>query len=153
MLRTAVSVIVPIYNSPKTLKHCVDSLLDQTFEDQEILLIDDGSTDESGDTKKDDRVRVIHRENEGLSSARNCGVDLAHGDWISFLDADDWFEKDIFRVMLEHGEGVDVIVSGRSTDSPERQITHRPTYNKTLIDSEETIKRLILLVKRKLKKV
>ena len=95
-----VSVIVPVYNSTSYLKRCVDAILSQTYENLEILLIDDGSTDDSFEIckeyeKKDLRVRAFHKENGGSSSARNVGIKEAKGDFICFCDSDDYYEKDI----------------------------------------------------------
>lgn len=95
-----ISVIVPVYNTEKYLHRCIDSVLGQTFTDWELLLIDDGSTDSSSTisdeyASKDSRVRVFHRENKGLSSARNRGLEEACGDWVIFLDSDDvWADED-----------------------------------------------------------
>ena len=93
-----ISVIVPVYNVEKYLHKCIDSILVQTFTDFELLLIDDGSTDKSGDicdeyAVKDARVRVFHTENRGVSAARNHGLREASGDWICFVDSDDWVEN------------------------------------------------------------
>lgn len=93
-----ISIIVPIYNSEKTLNRCVDSILQQTFTDWELLLIDDGSKDSSGDicdeyARKDPRIKVFHKENGGVSSARNLGLDNAIGKWITFVDSDDLLTK------------------------------------------------------------
>lgn len=90
----AISVIVPVYNAEKYLHRCIDSILAQTFTDFELLLIDDGSKDKSGAicdeyAVKDSRVRVFHKENGGVSSARNVGLDNACGEWITFVDSDD----------------------------------------------------------------
>lgn len=90
-----ISVIVPVYNTEKYLNRCIDSILAQTFTDFELLLIDDGSKDSSGTicdeyAAKDARVRVFHKENGGVSSARNLGLDNAKGEWIAFVDSDDW---------------------------------------------------------------
>ena len=90
-----ISVIVPVYNTEKYLSRCIDSILTQTFTDLELLLVDDGSTDKSGIicdeyALKDSRVRVFHKENGGVSFARNLGVQEARGNWIAFVDADDW---------------------------------------------------------------
>lgn len=98
--RPMVSVIVPVYNVEKYLEECIESVLAQSFTDYELLLIDDGSTDSSGDlcdqiAQRDTRIRVFHKSNGGLSSARNKGMDEAEGDWIIFLDSDDkWADKD-----------------------------------------------------------
>ncbi len=99
-----ISVIIPVYNVAPFLKRCVDSVLSQAHV-TEILLIDDGSTDGSGalcDTyaAQDPRIRVVHKNNGGLSSARNAGLDLAKGDYISFVDSDDFLEPDAYEKML-----------------------------------------------------
>ena len=83
-----ISVIIPVYNAEKTLHRCIDSILAQTFSDFEVLLIDDGSKDKSGEicdeyARKDSRIKVCHKENGGVSSARNMGLDNAKGEWIS----------------------------------------------------------------------
>lgn len=101
-----VSVIVPVYKAEKWLHRCVDSILAQTMDDFELLLIDDGSPDRSGEicddyAAKDSRVRVFHKENGGVSSARNWGLDNAQGEWISFIDADDWVEVDYLAGLTE----------------------------------------------------
>lgn len=98
-----VSVIVPVYNGERYLARCLESILGQTWEDMEILLVDDGSTDGSagicdGFSEKDKRVRTVHTENKGVSSARNLGMELCKGDYIAFVDADDLLAED----MVEH---------------------------------------------------
>lgn len=99
----AISVIVPVYNVEKYLHRCIDSILTQTFTDFELLLIDDGSKDESGVicdeyAKKDLRVRVYHKENGGVSSARNLGIEQAKGEWIAFIDADDYIDDKFLEI-------------------------------------------------------
>ena len=98
-----ISIIVPVYNVENYISRCIDSILSQTFADWECLLIDDGSTDNSGDicdaySKKDQRFIVCHKENGGVSSARNEGIEMSKGEWITFIDADDW----ILPEYLEH---------------------------------------------------
>ena len=95
-----ISVIVPIYNVENYIHRCIDSILAQTFTDFELILVDDGSPDNCGKicdeyAKKDSRINVIHKENGGLSSARNAGLDIASGDYIVFVDSDDYVEKEI----------------------------------------------------------
>lgn len=91
-----ISVIVPIYNVEKYLQECLDSIINQTYKNLEIILVDDGSTDNSGIicneyAKKDNRIKVIHKKNGGLSSARNAGMDeCSVGGYITFVDSDDW---------------------------------------------------------------
>ena len=103
---TKLSVIVPVYNAEKYLEECVESILQQSFPSFEILLINDGSRDSSGlmcdsFAKKDARVRVFHKDNGGVSSARNLGLDNARGEWICFVDSDDWLEPGYFEVLQE----------------------------------------------------
>ena len=100
-----ISVIVPVYNVAAYLPRCIDSILAQTYANLEILLVDDGSTDDSGFicdeyAKKDTRIRVLHKENGGLSSARNAGLDAAAGQYIGFVDSDDWIEPEMYSQML-----------------------------------------------------
>ena len=109
-----ISIIVPVYNTEKWLNSCIDSILSQTYTNFELLLVDDGSTDRSCDicndyVKKDSRVRVFHKENGGVSSARNLGLDYARGEWITFVDSDDWIEKTALYNMLEESDA-DIIV-------------------------------------------
>lgn len=100
-----ISIIVPVYNVEKYLKRCVDSIVNQTYRDLEIILVDDGSTDNSGlfcdDLKRmDSRIKVIHKENGGLSSARNAGLSVALGEYIAFVDSDDWIDTDMYECMI-----------------------------------------------------
>lgn len=101
-----ISVIVPVYNTEKYLGRCVDSIINQTYTNLEIILVDDGSPDNSPAicdeyAKKDQRVKVIHKENGGLSSARNAGLDIAKGDFISFIDSDDFINRDMYKVLID----------------------------------------------------
>ena len=101
-----ISVIVPIYNTEQYLPRCIDSIRAQTFTDFELLLIDDGSKDNSGTicdeyAAKDSRVRVFHKENGGVSSARNLGLENAQGEWIAFVDSDDWVEDDYIKCLID----------------------------------------------------
>ena len=105
-----ISVIVPVYNAEPYLQRCLESILSQTNNNIEVLLVDDGSTDESGAicdmfAVKDSRVRVIHQANGGTSSARNSGLDAARGSWIGFVDADDWIEPQMYERLLHAGLG------------------------------------------------
>jgi glycosyltransferase involved in cell wall biosynthesis len=101
-----VSVIVPVYNVQSFLNECLDSIVNQTYENLEILLVDDGSTDSSGKIcenyrEKDGRVKVIHKANGGLSSARNAGLDLAIGDYVLFIDSDDWISHNYIQSLID----------------------------------------------------
>ena len=100
-----ISVIVPVYNVEEYLPRCVDSILAQTYENLEVILVDDGTKDASDRicddyAARDPRVRVIHKENGGLSSARNAGIDIATGEYLAFVDSDDWIEPEMYGHML-----------------------------------------------------
>lgn len=102
---TLISVIVPVYNVKIYLEKCINSILAQTFSNFELIIIDDGSTDGSGKlcdilTKRDSRIICIHKENGGLSSARNVGLEICRGDFITFVDSDDMISPNAFEVML-----------------------------------------------------
>lgn len=99
-----ISIIVPVYKVEKYLENCIRSILNQTFKDFELILVDDGSPDKCGlicdkYTKEDSRIKVIHKENEGLSSARNSGIEIARGEYITFVDSDDYINKFMYEIM------------------------------------------------------
>ena len=101
-----ISVIIPVYNVEEYLCRCVDSVLDQTYRNTEILLVDDGSPDNCPAicdeyARQDARVRVLHQENKGLSGARNAGIDVAKGQWLAFVDSDDYLAPDFLERLLE----------------------------------------------------
>lgn len=115
-----ISVIVPVYNVEAYLSRCVDSILDQSYDNLEVILVNDGSTDTSGAicdayAAKDSRIRVIHKENGGLSSARNTGIDAATGEYLTFVDSDDWIEAEAYGPMLALMEknGAELVCGGR----------------------------------------
>lgn len=106
-----VSVIVPVYNAEKYLNDCVDSVLAQTIHDIEVILVDDGSTDTSSAicdrySEIDSRVKVIHKPNGRASSARNAGIRVATGEYIAFVDSDDWIDPEMYETMLAQGADV-----------------------------------------------
>lgn len=113
-----ISIIIPIYNVEQYLLQCVDSILAQTDQDFEVILVDDGSLDGSPAicdeyTKKDVRVRVIHQKNSGVSVARNNGIEQAKGEWITFIDSDDWVMPNyLANFKLDDSEGIDLIIQG-----------------------------------------
>jgi len=135
-----VSIIVPVYNSEKYLSKCINSIRNQKFQDFEILLIDDGSDDNSGKIcdlfeKKDKRIKVIHQNNSGVSAARNKGISVARGRFISFIDSDDYIDPDMigemvhamennntgmvicgFRCVNEHGDFIRKVIIHQKTD-------------------------------------
>ena len=99
-----ISIIVPIYNVEPYIRNCVESILGQTYKNIEIILVDDGSTDNCGNIcdeyrSKDKRIKVIHKNNGGLSSARNAGIDIGSGEYLGFVDSDDWIESDMYESL------------------------------------------------------
>ncbi len=102
-----ISVVIPVYNVEKFLDRCIKSILDQTYSNLEIILVDDGSTDHSGEICDkyqiaDNRVRVIHKKNGGLSDARNVGIDIASGEYIAFVDGDDFVHPEMYDILLSN---------------------------------------------------
>ncbi|MBQ0097561.1 MAG: glycosyltransferase [Oscillospiraceae bacterium] len=111
-----ISIIVPIYNVENYLRKCIDSILSQTYKNLEIILVDDGAADNCPAicdeyAKKDDRIVVVHKENGGLSDARNAGIDVSTGDYIGFVDSDDYIAVDMFEMLINAVEKYDADVS------------------------------------------
>lgn len=143
-----ISVIVPVYNVEPYLRKCLDSIVNQTYRDLEILVIDDGSTDGSGKicdeyAEKDGRIRVFHTENRGLSCARNLGLDNANGEWIGFVDSDDWIEPDMYECLLSRAveTRADVVECGVLQEYPER--TEERKQEESLVPGIEAVSKLI----------
>lgn len=114
-----VSIIVPVYNKETSLNKCIESLTNQTYQNIEIILVNDGSTDDSGKicdalAAREKRVKTIHKVNGGVSSARNAGLDAAQGEYVQFVDSDDWIESDFTQRMVEEIEKYDaeLVISG-----------------------------------------
>ena len=112
-------MIVPVYNKEKYLRECIDSILKQTYKNIEVIIIDDGSKDASGlicdeYEKRDRRIKVFHRKNCGVSSARNLGIEKSTGSWIAFIDADDWIEKNFIEELINCAkkENSDICICG-----------------------------------------
>ena len=127
MKEPVISVIVPVYRTEALLPRCMDALLGQDFTDFELIAVDDGSPDNSGAlldeyAARDGRVRVIHRENGGLSAARNSGIEAARGAYLAFVDSDDWVEPTFLSAMFEAltEEGADIAACGYVNDEGEK---------------------------------
>ena len=106
MKEAKISVIVPIYKVENYLKRCIDSIRKQTYQNLEIILVDDGSPDMCGEmceryAQEDSRIRVLHKENGGLSDARNVGIEAATGEYIAFVDSDDWIDDKMYEVLYD----------------------------------------------------
>lgn len=149
-----ISVIVPIYNVELYLKRCIDSILCQTYENLEIILIDDGSTDESGKICDeyqtiDKRIKVIHTKNRGAANARNCGINLAKGEYIGFVDSDDYIKKDMYESLIfSMNEEIDITCCTREIKR-NSQKRNEPVYRcalnkKKVFTKEEALKELLL---------
>ena len=131
-----ISVIVPVYNVEQYLPRCIDSILAQTFTDFEVLLIDDGSTDKSGEicdnyARKDSRIQVFHKENGGVSSARNMGLEYTKGEYVQFIDSDDFIERNMFETVYNMCENADVVVTDYYMNTENTEI-----YKKQIVLSD-----------------
>ena len=110
------SIIIPVFNVEEYLPKCIESVVNQTYDNLEILLINDGSTDNSGVicdnfAHKDERVKVVHKENGGLSAARNLGLSLATGHYIAFLDSDDYIDSEMYETLVDALENADADIA------------------------------------------
>ena len=146
MKNALISVIVPIYNTRQYLDRCVESIISQTYQALEIILVDDGSTDGSGEmcdtwAKKDSRIKVIHKENGGAASARNKGIALAGGEYISFADSDDYLDNDIFEFLynLLTENNADVARCGYYTNTNGAETTEFTDYSVRVLNSSQAI--------------
>ncbi|MBR0430856.1 glycosyltransferase [Candidatus Saccharibacteria bacterium] len=147
-----ITIIVPVHNTKKYLKRCIESILSQTYQNLEIILIDDGSTDGSEQlveayAKSHKQIKAIHQENQGLSSARNSGLQAANGKYISFVDSDDCVEPDminrLFCTLVE--SQADITVCSFKEIYPNGKITHfNKNYSKTTYDTESALKAMLL---------
>ena len=150
-----ISVIIPVYNSEKYLSRCIDSVLGQTFNDFEILLIDDGSKDNSGKicdeyALNDKRIKVFHNSNKGVSCARNFGLDHAKGEYISFIDSDDWIGPDFFKDFLgKEGDCYDICFQNYVLHNPDGscQVKELHPYNRKERPVDDVILYLLKEVK------
>lgn len=131
-----ISIIVPMYNSESTIGKCIESILQQTLSELEVILVNDGSTDNTLDickkySKRDSRIVVVSQENKGLISARKRGVEISSADLIGFVDSDDWIEKDMYENLYEiyNNYHVDVVSSGIFRDYIEEQYTNEVLDN------------------------
>lgn len=149
------SIIVPVYNVASQLVRCIETICNQTYRNIEIILVDDGSTDESGQicddfSAKDDRIKVIHKTNGGLSSARNAGLDAATGYYYGFVDSDDYIELDMYEILvscLENNPRADIACAGiiREGQQGENKEVIRCPHTETIYDWKEAITEILRL--------
>ena len=143
-----ISVIVPVYNVSKYLDRCMQSLVDQTYRNLEIILVDDGSTDNSGVlcdlwAEKDSRIRVIHRKNNGLSQARNTGLDAATGEYITFVDSDDILSPHLCQVLYNSmGGSADISICDAEHIFEDKPYAFSVTDRQVIMTAQEAIHQL-----------
>lgn len=151
MEEALVSVIIPVYNVEKYLKKCVDSVLNQTYRNLDIILVDDGSTDLSGKMCDelgigDKRVTVIHKQNGGLSDARNAGLNVARGEYYAFVDSDDYISSDMIEIMVnsarENSCEIAICNMVRFSESGESALFYHPVAQKQILLGENRFKTL-----------
>jgi glycosyltransferase involved in cell wall biosynthesis len=150
MEKDLISIIIPVYNVEKYLKECVDSVRKQTYKNLEIILIDDGSKDNSGKlcdelAKEDNRIKVIHKENGGLSDARNVGIENATGEYIQFIDSDDFVEKDMIEILHNDicQEKADVSMCSLYLYKDGEKTTDA-SYKREIFNKEQVLKEILL---------
>lgn len=151
-MNSLITIIIPVYNVPKKyLDICIDSVINQTYKNIEILIIDDGSRKEIAETidkytSLNDNIKIFHKENEGVSKARNKGIELSKGEWILFVDADDYIEKDAVEKLINNSEDVEVVIS-RTQMNTQKEVQG---YNKEILinnDNREELIKSILQIK------
>lgn len=140
-----ISIIVPVYKVESYINRCVDSILRQTYIKLEIILVDDGSPDRCGEicdkyAEQDNRIKVVHKKNGGLSDARNVGIDISHGDYISFIDSDDWIHDDYIEKLYQLLKKTDADISvcnfmKTETETFENKITNQKIYEYSNIEA------------------
>ena len=147
-----ISIVTPIYNAEGYLRRCIESQIMQTYQNIEIILIDDGSTDNSGMicdnfAKNDNRIRVIHKKNQGVSIARNEGIKLATGDWILFVDSDDFLEKNACEKFIEiskkYNQELELIVASSNLIKGEQKTNSIAKFKKEALLNEIEKKKMI----------
>jgi glycosyltransferase involved in cell wall biosynthesis len=141
-----ISVIVPVYNVERYLSRCIYSIINQTYEKLEIILVDDGSSDNSSSicdefALKDSRIRVIHQNNGGLSAARNTGLSIATGDYVGFIDSDDWIKLDTYEYCIDliNKYKADVVQINYCTVSSEKAVIQKQKEKNKLLEREEIL--------------
>lgn len=153
-MKNIISVIIPVYNTEAYLEKCVYSICNQSYKDLEIILVDDGSKQRARDlcdslASQDSRIKVIHKENGGLSSSRNAGIEAATGEYISFIDSDDYIALDFYETLQKATSGPDAIACSHIVRVDENGvITHRadPHLQGGVISMEEYVRELLLHV-------
>lgn len=149
MNKGVISIIVPIFKVENYLDRCIESIVSQTYERLEIILVDDGSPDSCPQIceqwqEKDDRIKVIHKCNGGLSSARNAGLDVATGEYVAFIDSDDYVDKDMYKIMIEQMQkyNANIVSCGRTIINGDKIYELYSDTKVQCFSSEEALKEL-----------
>lgn len=148
-MQEIISVIVPIYKVEEYLERCINSILDQTYKNLDIILVDDGSPDECPNiceeyAKKDDRIKVIHKKNGGLSDARNYGINIAIGQYISFVDSDDYIDKNMYQDMINELRKNNADIVSCAINNVYSDRIESSQIEEIIYDTESALKNLIL---------
>lgn len=146
-----ISVVVPIYNVEEYLEECINSIINQSYKELEIILVNDGSTDNSGRIcenfkKKDDRIICIHQENAGLSEARNAGIDIFKGDYICFVDSDDWIDSIMIELLFNActQSKASIGCCGRIYEIQDKSYSKFDLENPKIYSRDEAIKQILV---------
>ncbi len=149
-MKPKVSVIVPIYNVEKYLDRCVDSLINQTLKDIEIILVDDESPDNcpamcDNYSKQDSRIKVIHKKNGGLGFARNSGIDNALGEYVAFVDSDDYLDLDFYEKLYNSAKdnGAQICLAGMTVVNKGNKTSRENIFSNQVFDKDEVLKKLL----------
>ncbi len=150
MQQAKISIIVPIYRVEKYLGKCIESILAQTFKDFEVILVDDGSPDRCGDiceeyALKDSRIKVLHKENGGLSDARNAGIEIAQGEYLAFIDSDDYVAPDMYDALycLAQEYHADMVICNAVLVDEVAEAIYKDCSDIYVMNSEEALKQMI----------
>lgn len=145
-----VTIVVPIYNVEKYIDRCINSILNQTYKNLEIILVDDGSPDNCGKmcdeyAQKDSRIKVVHKENGGLSDARNAGIDIAKGKYISFIDSDDYIEPEYVEILYKtiSEDKSDMAISSHKVIYENGTVLEKATGEKSVLNPKQVLKRIL----------
>lgn len=143
-----ISIIIPVYNPGQHLNKCLDSIINQTYKNLEIILVDDGSSDGSGAicdsyASNDSRITCIHQENQGVSSARNAGLAACNGDYVHFPDSDDYLDLNTYEILMSEITNCEAVVFEYTVEYPDRSFEHtHPLEHDGIVDGIEAVIRL-----------
>lgn len=149
-MKELISVIVPVYNCEKYIESCINSILDQDYHELELILVDDGSTDASGNlcdeyAAQDKRIKVLHGKNSGVSAARNKGIQMAEGKWYSFVDADDYLDRDMYSTLIafQKKTGAEIVQCGYRRIENDLEVFSTNSSDQYIQNTKEAVKCLI----------